>query len=90
MLGATRSTAQTVQEVSLHKDIDYLQTNATTAFVYAAETNTGGGPYGFSSDVSGSNLGRITPPSLTLAAGSTYNDPAHFDGTLTYNSKSAA
>ena len=84
-MGATRSLAQTVQYVLVHKDIDYLQTNATTAIVYAAETNGGGGPYGFGADVVGSNLGGITAPGLTLPAGSTFNNPGQFSGHLAYN-----
>jgi hypothetical protein len=71
--------------VQVYKNIAYLQTNATTAIVDPTPVEPGyGGPYGFQSDVVGTNLSGITPPGLTLATGSTYNNPSTFSGQLTY------
>jgi hypothetical protein len=81
VVALSQSQTQTVQEVFVHKDTDYLQTNATTAIVYATEPN----PFGFGADVAGLNLGGITPPGLTLPADSTFNMPAQFAGQLGYN-----
>lgn len=83
--GATISPAQTVQVVQVYKNVAYLQTNATTAIVDPTPVGPGyGGPYGFQSDVIGTNLSGITPPELTLPPGSTFDNPAQFNGQLTY------
>ena len=87
-LGAAWSRAQTVQYVLVYKDVDYLQTNATTVIVNPTPVGPDyGGPYGFQSDVIGLNIGGITPPSLTLPAGSTFNDTNEFAGHLAYNAQ---
>jgi hypothetical protein len=87
MLGATDSLSQTVEIVQVSKTIQYVQTNATTAVVGPIQTSPGyGGPYGFSADVLGTNIGNISPPALELASGSTFDDPENFDGYLAYNS----
>jgi hypothetical protein len=90
ILRLTQSPAQTVQNVGVSKEIDYVQTNATTAIVNPAPVSQHyGGPYGFGAYVNGSDLSGITPPGLTLPAGSTYSIPANFNGQLGYNAGNA-
>ena len=80
--------APTVQNVQVYKNIMYVQTNATTAIVDPTPVSEDyGGPYGFQADVIGLNLGGITPPGLTLPAGSTFNDLNEFAGQLAYNAQ---
>jgi hypothetical protein len=87
-VAAPRLSGQTVQIVEVYKNVVYVQTNATTAIVDPTPVGPGyGGPYGFQSDVIGSNIGGITPPGLTLPAGSTFNDPGEFTGYLAYNAQ---
>lgn len=74
-----------VQVVQVYKNVAYVQTNATTAIVDPTPVGPDyGGPYGFQSDVIGTNLSGIAAPDLTLAAGSAYNNPSTFNGQLTY------
>jgi hypothetical protein len=77
--------AQTVKVVQVYKNIAYVQTNNAAVIVDPTPiTADYGGPYGFQADEIGTNLSGITPPALTLPSGSLFNDPAQFNGHLTY------
>ena len=91
-LMVVRINAQTVGQVTVIKEIQNVQTSASTVVVNPlAPGPFYGGPYVFSTEVSGSSLSGITAPSISLATGSTFSttNPTEWNnGNLTYNSGS--
>src|SRR5882757_6859256 len=81
--------AQVVEQVTVIKSSECVQTSAAAPFINPSPTGPNyGGPYNFSVDVSGTNISGITPPQVTLPAGSLYptqSPTQHNGGVLVYN-----
>jgi hypothetical protein len=86
MVAVCSSTAQTVNQIILGRNNEFVQTDATTVVINPAPTtSTYGGPYGFGVEVKGSGL--TTDITVTFPSGysnATQNPTQHNGGVLGY------